>query len=186
MSLTPDTPLTPDHPPPHTLALRHSAGPRRPLAPGTPLTACLDLVRPTARAARLPVVAVGPVLALALLAVLSLLERPAAMLLVLVGLLMVAPIGYLFDDAAADVLAASPSTLARRRLARVALGAPLLLTGWLVAVDPGAPTSTGTPRCPSVRSRPRSWPWRASRSPSPRSPPAAATVPPASRRPSAS
>jgi hypothetical protein len=116
LSLTPDTPLT----------------------ASTALIACLDLVRPTARAARLPVVAVGPALALTLLAVLSLVERPAALLLVLVGLLMVAPFGYLFDDAAADVLAASPSTLARRRLARVALGAPLLLTGWLVAVDRGA------------------------------------------------
>lgn len=134
MSLTPGTPRTPDTPPtpvtPRT--------PDTPLTPGTSLAACLDLVRPTGRAAHLPVVAAGPALALVLLAVLSLLERPAALLLVLVGLLMVAPIGYLFDDAAADVLAASPSTLARRRLVRVALGAPVLLTGWLVAVERGA------------------------------------------------
>lgn len=98
----------------------------------------VDVMRPTARAARLPVVAAGPALALAFLAVLSLLERPAAPLLVLAGLLLIVPTGYLFEDAAADVLAASPSTLARRRLARVALGAPVLLTGWLVAIERGA------------------------------------------------
>ena len=103
-----------------------------------PVRSTVDLLRPTARAARLPVVAVGPVLALALLAALTLLERADALLLVLVGLLLVAPIGYLFDDAAADVLAASPSTLARRRVARVALGAPVLLVGWLTAVARGA------------------------------------------------
>ena len=103
-----------------------------------PVRSMVDLLRPTARAARLPVVAVGPVLALALLAALTLLERADALLLVLVGLLLVAPIGYLFDDAAADVLAASPTTLARRRVARVALGAPVLLVGWLTAVDRGA------------------------------------------------
>lgn len=134
MSLTPDTPLTPGTPSPFDTP----TAPRASLARGTHLTACLDLVRPTARAARLPVVAAGPVLALALLAGLSLLERPVALLLVLVGLVMVAPIGYLFDDAAADVLAASPSTLARRRLVRVALGSPVLLVGWMVAVDRGA------------------------------------------------
>lgn len=98
----------------------------------------VDLVVPTARAARLPVVAGGPALGLVLLATLSLVQEPGALLLVLVGLLVVAPVGYLFDDAAADVLAASPTTLARRRVARVTLGAPVLLLGWLVAVDRGA------------------------------------------------
>lgn len=97
-----------------------------------------DLARATARAARLPAVASGPALGLALLAILSLTERPGALLLVLVGLVMVAPAGYLFDDAAADVTAASPSTLARRRLARLALGIPVLTAGWLTAVDRGA------------------------------------------------
>jgi len=102
------------------------------------VTPTLDLVRPTARAARLPVVAGGPALGLVLLALLSLMERPVALLLILVGLLMVAPLGYLFDDAAADVVAPSPSTLARRRLTRVALGAPVLIVGWLVALERGA------------------------------------------------
>jgi hypothetical protein len=96
------------------------------------------MVRPTARAARLPVVATGPALGLALLALLSLVKHPAALLLVLVGLLMVAPFGYLFDDDAADVVAPSPSTLARRRVTRVSLGAPVLVTGWVVAVERGA------------------------------------------------
>ena len=98
----------------------------------------VDLARPAARAARLPVVAAGPTLGLALLAVLSLTEHPSALLLVLVGLLMVSPIGYLFDDAAAEVTAASPSTLARRRLLRLGLGVPVVATGWLVAIDRGA------------------------------------------------
>lgn len=102
------------------------------------LAPTLDLVRPTARAARLPVVAVGPVLGLVLLALVSLLEHPHALLLLLVGLLMVAPFGYLFDDAAADVLAPSPSTLARRRLTRLTLGAPVLVVGWWIAVERGA------------------------------------------------
>lgn len=101
------------------------------------MTATLDLVRPTARAARLPVVAGGPLLGLVLLAFLSLMRHPIALLLVLVGLAMVAPFGYLFDDAAADVLAGSPSTLARRRLTRVALGAPVLIVGWWMAVERG-------------------------------------------------
>lgn len=102
------------------------------------MTPTLDLVPPTARAARLPVVALGPVLGLVLLALVSLMEHPFALLLLLVGLLMIAPLGYLFDDAAADVLAPSPSTLARRRLTRVALGAPVLIVGWWIAVERGA------------------------------------------------
>lgn len=102
-----------------------------------PVTPILDLVHPTVRAARLPVVALGPVLGLSLLALASLMERPVALLLLLVGLLMVAPFGYLFDDAAADVTAPSPSTLARRRLTRLALGAPVLIVGWLIAIERG-------------------------------------------------
>ncbi|MBL8775901.1 MAG: hypothetical protein JNK12_08220 [Acidimicrobiales bacterium] len=98
----------------------------------------VDLVVPTARASRLPVVAGGPALGLALLAALSLVQDAGALLLVLVGLVIVAPVGYLFDDAAADLLAASPTTLARRRVASVALGAPVLLLGWLVALDRAA------------------------------------------------
>ena len=97
-----------------------------------------DLLRPTARAARLTVVAGGPVVALTVLGLLSLTERPVASLLVLVGLVMMAPAGYLLDDPAADILAASPATLMRRRALRVTLGAVVLLVGWLVALDRGA------------------------------------------------
>ena len=98
----------------------------------------LDLVRPTARASRLGVVAGGPVTGLALLVFLSFLERPMALLLVLVGLLMVISVGYLFDDPAADVLAASPFDLARRRLTRLALGMPVVIAGWLLALRQGS------------------------------------------------
>ncbi len=97
-----------------------------------------DLVRPTARASRLGVVAGGPAAGLALLAFLSFMEHPMALLLVLVGLLMVIPVGYLLDDPAADVLAASPSDLARRRLSRLALGLPVVVAGWLLALWQGS------------------------------------------------
>ncbi len=95
----------------------------------------LDVVRPTARAARLVVVGAGPLAGLALLALFSVTSDPPAPLLVLVGLVVAAPAGHLLDDPAADVFAPSPTTLGRRRLERLALGGPLLALGWAIVVD---------------------------------------------------
>lgn len=103
-----------------------------------PLTTLVDLLRPTARAGRIGVVAAGPALGLALVGLLSLTAHPVAPLLVLVGLVVAAPVGHLLDDPAAGVVAASPTTLARRTGLRVALGAPLLVGGWLLILDRSA------------------------------------------------
>lgn len=99
-----------------------------------PLTSAVDLVRPTGRAARLGVVAAGPALGLAVLGLFSLTAHPVAPLLVLVGLVVTAPAGYLLDDPAAGVLAASPTSLPRRNGLRLALGVPVLVAGWLVII----------------------------------------------------
>jgi hypothetical protein len=97
-----------------------------------------DLMRPTARAAHLGVVAGGPLLGLLLLGLFSLVRHPIALLMILIGLVMVAPAGYLLDDPAADLLAPSPSTLAKRRLARLSLGVPVMAGGWLIALSRGS------------------------------------------------
>lgn len=89
----------------------------------------------TARAARLPVVALGPVAAVGLVVLISLHDdatAPAA--LVVAALVSAAGFGTVLDDAAADVLAPSPTTFAHRRLRRIGLGATVLAAGWLAVL----------------------------------------------------
>jgi hypothetical protein len=75
------------------------------------------------------------------LVVVALHDREAATPLEAVAILLASAAGFAFDDPAAEVLAASPTTLRQRRTARLALlGAPIVLT-WLALVAAQGPAS---------------------------------------------
>jgi hypothetical protein len=68
-------------------------------------------------------------------------DRDAAAPLQAVSVLLAGAAGFAFDDPAAEILAASPTSLRQRRMARLALiGAPILLF-WLALVAAQGPAS---------------------------------------------
>jgi hypothetical protein len=68
-------------------------------------------------------------------------EREAATPLQAVAILFACGAGYAFDDPAAELLAASPTSLVRRRIARLALVLPPTVAIWLVLVGVQGPAS---------------------------------------------
>ena len=95
------------------------------------------LLAATARAVRRPAVMIGPVLGLVLVgASSSALDRSGTSAAVLrgVALLLAASVVVALDDAAAEVLAASPTSLARRVLARVGAVLGICALVWTAAV----------------------------------------------------
>jgi hypothetical protein len=108
-----------------------------------------DAVVPTARAARLPLVALGPLAAIALVALAGLDDDPPAMVVMVVAALVGATgVGVALDDSAANVLASSPTALAIRRGTRIAMAVGVALVGWLVVLEIAAtlPDASTLPR----------------------------------------
>jgi hypothetical protein len=68
-------------------------------------------------------------------------EREAASTLQAVAILFACGAGYAFDDPAAELLTASPTSLLRRRIARLALVLPPTVAIWLVLVGVQGPAS---------------------------------------------
>lgn len=95
-----------------------------------------DLVVPTAWAARLPLVAAGPALAVGLVLLIGLDDEPAVEFAAVVGMLLTAAgVGHALDDPAANVLASSPTSLLARRTVRVGLALAVVGVGWVVVLE---------------------------------------------------
>jgi hypothetical protein len=86
----------------------------------------------------LPAVAAG---ALGIVVVAALHDRDVAAPLQAVSILLAGAAGFAFDDPAAEILAASPAPLRRRRTARLALIGPPILLFWLALVAVQGPAS---------------------------------------------
>ena len=69
-------------------------------------------------------------------------EREAATALQAVAILFACGAGYAFDDPAAELLDPSPTSLLRRRIARLALVLPPTIAIWLVLVGVQGPASS--------------------------------------------
>lgn len=68
-------------------------------------------------------------------------DRDAAAPLQAVSILLASAAGFAFDDPAAEILAASPTPLLRRRMVRLALMGPPILLAWLALVAAQGPAS---------------------------------------------
>ena len=86
----------------------------------------------------LPALAAG---ILGVVVVAALHDRDAAAPLQAVSILLASAAGFAFDDPAAEILAASPTPLRRRRMVRLALMGPPILLAWLALVAAQRPAS---------------------------------------------
>jgi hypothetical protein len=68
-------------------------------------------------------------------------DRDAAAPLQAVSILLASAAGFALDDPAAEILAASPTSLRRRRMVRLALMGPPILLVWLALVAAQGPVS---------------------------------------------